>query len=60
MRKHASFGIAATAMALAMIFWAKSSVEATNADLARPRIGLSSYVVVSSPYLPIQVIEEVY
>ena len=47
-------------MALAMIFWAKSSVEATNTDLARPRIGLSSYVVVSSPYLPIQVIEEVY
>jgi len=60
MRKLASFGIAATAMALAMIFWAKSSVEATNTDLARPKIGLSSYVVVSSPYLPIQVIEEVY
>ena len=60
MRKHASFGIAATAMALAMIFWAKSSVEATNGDVARPRIGVPSYVVVSSPYLPIRAIEEVY
>ena len=60
MRKHASFGIAATAMALAMIFWAKSNVEATNSDVARPRIGVASYVVVSSPYLPIHALEEVY
>jgi hypothetical protein len=60
MRKHASFGIAATAMALAMIFWAKSSVEATGTDVARPRIGVPSYVLVSGPYLPIHVIEEVY
>lgn len=60
MRKHASFGIAATAMALAMIFWAKSSVEATNSDVARPRIGVPSYVVVSGPYLPIHALEEVY
>jgi hypothetical protein len=60
MRKHTSFGIAAMAMALAMIFRAKSSVEATNTNAARPRIALSSYVVVSSPYLPIQVLEAVY
>jgi hypothetical protein len=60
MRKHASFGIAATAMALAMIFWAKSSVEATNGDVTRPRIGVPSYVVVSNPYLPIRAIEAVY
>jgi hypothetical protein len=60
MRKHASFGIAVTAMALAMIFWAKSSVQATNTDLARSRIGVPSYLVGSSPYLPIQVMEEVY
>jgi hypothetical protein len=60
MRKHASFGIAATAMALAMIFWAKSSVQATHTDGARSRPGVPSYVVVSSPYLPIQAMEEVY
>ena len=59
MRKHTSFGIAATAIALAMIFWAKSSVEAIT-DVARPRIAVPSYVVVSSPYLPIHAIEEVY
>jgi hypothetical protein len=47
-------------MALAMIFWAKSSVVATNADVVRPKVGLSPYVVMSHPYLPIQVIEEVY
>ena len=60
MRKHTSFGIAATALALAMIFWAKSSVEATNSDVVRPRIGPSPYVVMSGPYLPIRAIEEVY
>jgi hypothetical protein len=60
MRKHASFAVAATIMALAMIFWAKSSVVATNADVVRPKVGLSPYVVMSHPYLPIQVIEEVY
>ena len=59
MRKHTSFGIAATAIALAMIFWAKSSVEAIT-DAARPGIAVPSYVVVSSPYLPIKAIEEVY
>jgi hypothetical protein len=58
MRKHASFGIAATVMALAMIFWAKSSVEATA--VVRPKIGVPSYALVSSPYLPIHALEEVY
>jgi hypothetical protein len=60
MRKHTSFAMAAGMMALAMIFWAKSSVVATNADVARPKAALSSYVVMSNPYLPIQVISEVY
>jgi len=60
MRKHAGFAVAATIMALAMIFWAKSSVVATNADIVRPKVGLSPYVVMTHPYLPIQVIEEVY
>jgi hypothetical protein len=60
MRKHTSFAMAATIMALAMIFWAKSSVVATNADIVRPKVGLSPYVVMSNSYLPIQVIDEVY
>ena len=60
MRKHVSFAVAATIMALAMIFWAKSSVVATNADIVKPKVGLSPYVVMIHPYLPIQVIEEVY
>jgi hypothetical protein len=60
MRKHTSFAIAATIMGLAMIFWAKASVVATNADFARPKVALSPYVVMSNSYLPIQVIDEVY
>ncbi len=60
MRKHASFAVAATIMALAMIFWAKSSVVATNADVVRPKVGPSPYVVMTNSYLPIQVIDEVY
>jgi hypothetical protein len=60
MRKHTSFAIAAAIMVLAMIFWAKSSVVATNADAVRPKVGLSPYVLMSNPYLPIQVIEQVY
>jgi hypothetical protein len=60
MRKHTSFAMAATIMALAMIFWAKASVVATNADVVRPKVGLSPYAVMSNSYLPIQVIDEVY
>ena len=58
MRKNASFAIAATIMGLAMIFWA--SVVATSADVVRPKVGLSSYVVTPSSYLPFQVIEPIY
>jgi hypothetical protein len=60
MRKHISFTIAATIIGLAMIFWAKSVVVATNADAVRPAVGLSPYVVMSNSYLPIQVLDEVY
>jgi len=60
MRKNASFAVAATIMGLAMILWAKSSVVATNAEIVRPKVGLSPYVVMTHPYLPIQVIEEAY
>jgi hypothetical protein len=60
MRKHTGFAMAAAIMALAMIFWARSNVVATNADIVRPKVGLSPYVVMSNPYLPIQVMDEVY
>jgi len=45
---------------LAMIFWAKSSVVATGADIVRPKIGLSTYAITSSSYLPFQAIEPIY
>ncbi len=59
MRKNMSFAIAAAIMGLAMIFWAKSSVEATSADIARPKVGMSAHIG-APPYLPIQVFEPVY
>jgi hypothetical protein len=58
MRKHISFAIAATIVGLAMVFWVKASVVETNADVARPKLDLSSPM--SNPYLPIQVLEPVY
>jgi hypothetical protein len=59
MRKNTSFAVAATIMGLAMIFWVKSSVVATSADV-RPKVGMPSFVVTSSSYLPFQVIEPIY
>jgi hypothetical protein len=59
MRKNMSFAIAATIVGLAMIFWAKSSVEATSADIARPKAGMSAHLGAPA-YLPIQVFEPVY
>jgi hypothetical protein len=58
MRKNTGFAIAATMLGLAMIFWAKSSV--VSADTARPKVGLSSYYVVTSSYLPIQAVEPIW
>jgi hypothetical protein len=60
MRKHISFTVAATILGLAMAFWAKSAVVATHADVVRPAVGLSPYVVMSTSYLPIQVLDETY
>ena len=60
MRKHISFTIAATKLGLAMIFWARSAVVATNADVVRPAVGPSPYVVTSDSYLPNQVLDEAY
>jgi len=60
MRKNTIFAIVATIMGLAMIVWAKSSVVTTHAEVIRPNVGSSPYVVMSNSYLPIQLIEEVY
>ena len=59
MRKNASFGVAATIMGLATIFWIRSSVVATSADV-RPRAEILSFVVQSSSYLPVQNIKPVF
>ena len=58
MRKHMSFAIAATIVGLAMVFWVKAGVVETNAEVARPKVDLSSPM--SNPYLPIQVLDPVY
>jgi hypothetical protein len=58
MRKYISFTIAATVVGLAMVFWVKASVVKTNAEVARPKLDLSSPM--SNPYLPIQVLDPVY
>jgi hypothetical protein len=60
MRKHISFTVAATILGLAMALWAKSAVVATHAEVVRPAVGLTSYVVRSTSYLPIQQLDETY
>jgi hypothetical protein len=57
MRKNTIFAIAATIMGLAMIVWAKSSVVTTHAEVIRPKVGSSPYVVMPNSYRPIQLIE---
>jgi hypothetical protein len=47
-------------MGLAMIIWVKSSVVTTHAEVVRPTLGSSPYVVKPNSYLPIQAIEMVY
>jgi hypothetical protein len=58
MRKHISFAIAVALVGLAMVFWVKAGVVKTNADIVRPKVDLSSPI--STPYLPVQVLEPVY
>jgi hypothetical protein len=58
MRKNTSFAIAATMLGLATIFWAKSSVVATSADMVRPKVAMS-YVAVGS-YLPFKAVEPIW
>ena len=56
MRKNTSFAIAATMLGLAMIFWAKSSVVATSADMVRPNAGMS----MPGLFLPVKALEPIW
>ena len=59
MRKHTSFAVAAMILGLSTMFWVRSSVVATGADVARAKAH-ANYVVAPSPYLPLQIMEPVY
>ena len=58
MRKHISFSIAATIAGLAMVFWATFGVVYTKAEIARPKVGLSSSI--AWPQLPVQVLAPIF
>jgi hypothetical protein len=58
MRKHISFSIAATIAGLAMVFWATFGVVYTKAEIARPKVGLSSSI--APPHLPVQVLAPIF
>jgi hypothetical protein len=59
MRKHIRFAVAIAIVSLALGFWInKAGVVKTNADVARPRLDLSSPIL--NPYLRVQVLEPVY
>ena len=59
MRKNTSFAIAATMLGLATLFWAKSSVVATSADLARPQVEISIGAM-AGLFLPVKAVEPVW
>jgi hypothetical protein len=59
MRKNIGFAIAATIIGLAMVFSAKSSVDASNADIARSKLAVTAHVGAPA-YLPILALEPVY
>jgi hypothetical protein len=56
MQKHVSFAIAATILALTMIFWASASLEMPNGDVVPPNVAPAA----ANPNLPFQVLSPVY
>ena len=56
MRKHIGFTIAATILALTMIFWASTSFEMPNSDVVPPNVAAHA----ANPNLPFQVLSPVY
>jgi hypothetical protein len=59
MRKNTSFAVAATVMSVAMVFWLKSAIVASSADI-RPNASAPLYFVTSAPYLPFRAAEPVW
>ena len=59
MCKNTSFAIAATMLGLATLFWAKSSVVATSADIARLQTGMSN-VATADFFLPVKALEPIW
>jgi hypothetical protein len=59
MRKNISFAIAAAVMGLAMVFWVRSGVVASSADVRGKATGLL-YFEPSGAYLPFRVAEPVW
>jgi len=58
MPRYVSFAAVVAAMALAMVLWARSGVEVTNADVVRSSAGISPYeIMTNSKNLPVQRIE---
>jgi hypothetical protein len=59
MRKYVGFCVFVAVVALGMVFWAKSSVVETNAEVARSSTGISPHEIMSnSRNLPVQHIED--
>jgi hypothetical protein len=58
MPRYVGFAAVVAAMALAMVLWARSGVEVTNADVVRSSAGISPYeIMTNSKNLPVQRIE---
>ena len=58
MRKYVGFGVIGAALALGIVFWAKSSIVTTNADVVRSSAGISPHEIMSnSKNLPVHHIE---
>jgi hypothetical protein len=53
---HISFTIAATILALTMIFWASASFEMPNSDVVSPNVTAHA----ANPNLPFQILSPIY
>jgi hypothetical protein len=59
MRKYVGFAVVAAIAALGIVFWAKSSVVATNADVVRASAGISPYeIMTNSKNLPVHQVQD--
>jgi hypothetical protein len=59
MRRYLGLGVVVVVVALGIIFWAKSSVVETSADVVRSSAGISPYeIMTNSKNLPVHHIED--